>query len=293
MQTMQNSWAPSDLDGSGEIFETLHSGLKVKLIATPRDALRTCRPDEHVLAVLRRNIDSYDFIPVVSDGAGGNQHIIGLFHAANYADHEGSGDRIQDNFKSLSEEFIIGADASILDFIKDADAKPCCLVVSGSNIIGLVSLSDLQKLPVRAVLFALITGFEITMMDAIKRTYNGESDWMNSLSLERRQNVEYQKSKSEKADAIVDTLLFTQFADKKTLVKKQLPKTRSKQSFEKALRTIESLRNKIAHANEYANTPTHARNVCKTVRELLQFRLEIAELQPTIKSSEAVTSAEN
>jgi hypothetical protein len=52
MQTMQNSWAPSDLDGSGEIFETLHSGLKVKLIATPRDALRTCRPDEHLLLMI-------------------------------------------------------------------------------------------------------------------------------------------------------------------------------------------------------------------------------------------------
>ncbi|MEH2565138.1 hypothetical protein [Bradyrhizobium sp. AZCC 2289] len=281
---MKNSWAPSNLDGSGEIFETLHSGLKVKLIATPRSDFRTCHANEHVSAVLRRNIDSYDFIPVVSDGAGGSQHIIGLFHAANYTDHEGIGDRIQDHFNSLSEDFIIGADASILDFIKDADAKPCRLVVSGSNIIGLVSLSDLQKLPVRAVLFALITGFEITMMEAIKRTYKSETHWMNSLSLERRQNVEYQKSKSEEADAIVDTLLFTQFADKKTLVKKQLPKTRPKKSFEKALRTIESLRNKIAHANEYANTPTHARSVCKTVRELLQFRLEIAGLQPNIQA---------
>lgn len=283
---MKNSWAPSNLDGSGEIFETLHSGLKVSLIATPRDDLRTCHLSEHVSAVLRRNIESYDYIPAVSDGTDGNQHIVGLFHAANFADHKGIGDRIQDNFNPLSEDFLIGADASILDFIKDADTKPCRLVVSGSNIIGLVSLSDLQKLPVRAVLFALITGFEITMMDAIKRTYNSESDWMNSLSSERRQNVEHQRSKSEQADAVVDTLLFTQFADKKTLLKKQLPKTRTKSSFEKALSTIESLRNKVAHANEYANTPTHARNVCKTVRELLQFRVEIAELQPNIKALE-------
>jgi hypothetical protein len=95
---MKNSWAPSNLDGPGEIFETLHSGLKVKLIATPREDLSTCRPDENVSAVLRRNIELYDFIPVVNDTTEGNQHIIGLFHAANYKSNNGVVDRIQDRF---------------------------------------------------------------------------------------------------------------------------------------------------------------------------------------------------
>ena len=235
---MNNSWAPSNLDGSGEVFEALHSGLKVELIATPRDNLSTCRPNEQLLAVLRRNLELYDFIPVVTDDTGGNEHIIGLFHAANYIDHKDSDDLIQDNFDFLSEEFIIGADASILDFIKDADAKPCRLVVSGGHFIGLVSLADLQQLPVRAVLFALITGLEITMMEAIERTYKNELDWMNALSPERRNNVEYQKRKSEEVNSIVETLLFTQFADKKTLIMKQLPKTRSKRSFEETMKAI-------------------------------------------------------
>jgi hypothetical protein len=83
---------------------------------------------------------------------------------------------------------------------------------------------------------------------------------------------------SKAADALVDTLLFTQFADKKTLIKKQLPKTTNRSSFEKTLRSIEELRNDVAHANEYANSPSRARFVCKTARELLQARLEIAEL---------------
>ncbi len=275
---MKNSWAPYYLDGSGQIFETLHSGLKVNLIATPRKHFRTCRPDEHVSAVLRRNVELYDFIPVVDGDAEVNQRIIGLFHAANYTNHKGVEDRIQDNFNALSEELIIGADASILVFIKDADARPCRLLVSGANIIGLVSLADLQKLPVRAVLFALITGFEITMMETIGRKYKNELDWMIALSPERRNKVELQKRKSEAADALVDSLLFTQFADKKTLIKKQLPRAANKSLFEKRLKTIELLRNKVAHANEYANSPERARDVCKTVRELLQVRSMIAGL---------------
>ena len=276
---MYNSWAPSDLDGSGNIFETLHLGLKVELIATPRESLKTCFPHEQISDVLRRNVECYDFIPVVDDKAERKQRIIGLFDAASYATNKSAEDRIHDNFSTLSEELLIGADASILDFIKDADEKPCRLVVSGANIVGLVSLSDLQKLPVRAVLFALITGFEITMMDAIRRMYKNELDWMKALSPERQNKVEFQKKKSQEADALVDTLLFTQFADKKTLIRRKLPNTKSKQSFETTLKTIESLRDRVAHANEYASSRAQACNVCKTLRELLQVRTEIVELK--------------
>jgi hypothetical protein len=60
--------------------------------------------------------------------------------------------------RALPEENLIGADAGILSFVKGADRRGCRLVMSGAEISGLVSLSDLQKLPVRAtVLFALIT----------------------------------------------------------------------------------------------------------------------------------------
>ena len=75
--------------------------------------------------------------------------------------------------------------------------------VGGRYIIGLVSLADLQKLPVRAVLFALITGFEIAMMEAIGRTYKSKSDWLNALSPERRNKIEIEKKKSEEVDALV------------------------------------------------------------------------------------------
>jgi len=42
------------------------------------------------------------------------------------------------------------------------------------------------------------------------------------------------------------------------------------------LKTIENLRDKVAHANEYAATPEQARNVCAIVRDLLALRKQIA-----------------
>jgi hypothetical protein len=50
----------------------------------------------------------------------------------------------------LSDENLIGADASILTFVRNADRQKCRLVLSGLEISGLVSLSDLQRLPVWA-----------------------------------------------------------------------------------------------------------------------------------------------
>jgi hypothetical protein len=273
---MQNNWPAPNL--AGEMFEALHAGLEVRLIATPREALQTCRPDQLVSDVVRSNVEPYDYIPVVEGTPGQSELIIGLFHAANYKQNVLTEERIRDNFHSLSEDFIIGGDSSILEFIKGADTRPCRLLVSGANIVGLVSLSDLQKLPVRAVLFALITGFEIAMMDAIRRIYETESDWLAMLRPERRTKIEREKKSAKEMDVFVDTLLFTLFSDKATLIKRYGLGRGVDPSLEKSLGTIKELRNKIAHANEYARTPEEARKVCATVRDLLRLRLEISRL---------------
>jgi hypothetical protein len=183
---MTAGWANNELITSGRPFETLHSGLTVELIATPRSDVMTCRADESVSNALKRNTEPYDYLPVVAPAPGGEKRIIGLFHAAPFFGKDTVNGYVSDYFSALSEEFLIGADASILAFIRDADAKPCRMVVSGPHIKGLVSLSDLQKLPVRAALFALITGFEITMAQAIRSWFHDGDDWMECLSDARK-----------------------------------------------------------------------------------------------------------
>ena len=64
---------------------------------------------------------------------------------------------VSDVMRPLSEGNLLGADASILTFIRYADHQKCRLIVSGHEISGLVCLSDLQRLPVRAALFGLVT----------------------------------------------------------------------------------------------------------------------------------------
>ncbi len=276
---MNVRWANRDDAGTGDVFHALHAGLTVELISTKRRHFMTCALHEPLSDVMARNTEPYDFLPVVASGDGALDRIIGLFHAATFFDNKPSTGRIEQHFAPLSEDYLIGADASILNFVVDADKKSCRLVVSGPNIVGLVSLSDLQKLPVRAALFALITGFEIAMFEAIRREFASDEDWKGHLTKGRREKIVEEIEQSHEGDGFVDDLLFTQFCDKSDILLKGFQLPESKTAFGGKLKQIQVLRDNLAHANEYAASPDDARHVCQVIRDLLRLRGNIAVME--------------
>jgi len=276
---MTERWANHDDAGAGDVFHALHAGLTVELISTKRPQLMTCAPEQTLSDVMARNTEPYDFLPVVTSENAAQDRIIGLFHAARYCDEEPGERCIEEHYEPLSEDYLIGADASILNFVVDADKKPCRLVISGPEIVGLVSLSDLQKLPVRAALFALITGFEIAMFEAIKREFTDDEDWKSHLSNGRREKIDEEIEQSHEGDGFVDALLFTQFCDKSDILLKGFQLPESKTAFSGKLKQIQALRDNLAHANEYAASPDEARHVCQVIRDLLRLRDEIVAME--------------
>jgi hypothetical protein len=274
---MNTRWVNQEEIGSNPIFESLHSGLTVGLISTPRDDLTTCTDDDMISSILERNTQTlYDYIPVVGRDSDGKGKIIGLFHAANYVGKPAPEGRVREYRDPLSEKVLIGADASILDFIKNADETPCRLVVSGAGIAGLVSLSDLQRLPVRAALFALVTGFEMTMSEAISRHFKREDGWLDCLSEGRRGKISFEINKARVGDGLVDSLLFTQFCDKADIIKKSFAPPLNTNKVRANFKEMQDLRDKLAHANEYAASPEQAQQTCAVVKTLLELRETIA-----------------
>jgi CBS domain-containing protein len=273
---MSSNWASPAFAGAEDVFETLHSGLTVKLIVTPRHELRTCARDELISEVLDANTAHFDFIPVVENSSQ-EAHFIGLFHASKHRVNDNIHGPISSSFLPLAEESLIGADASILDFVVWADRRPCRLVVSGSRIIGLVTLSDLQRLPVRAALFALITGFEMTMTDYIKAELPNDDAWIAMLKPQRAEKIQMEMSTGRERDTFVDTLLYAQFCDKAEIVRRLKPNGIGDTALAPQLRRFERLRNSIAHANEYAASPDQATDVCNVVRELLAMRSQLRQ----------------
>jgi hypothetical protein len=252
-------------------------GLPVRLIAMLRRDFKTCGPDENLEAVAARNQEAFDYLPVVE-----RERIIGLLKLVDRTDGRGL---VRHKMDPLSEANLIGADASILTFIRRADQHGCRLVVAGERIFGLVSLSDLHRLPVRAALFGMVTHLESEMMKAIQREFNDSDEWIQRLPPARRNKINEEINKAKSEDVFVDRLLFTQFIDKVTIIRKSASFLFSGDTFEDDLRQVQSLRDKVAHANDYATTEEAATQVCKTVRLMDRWIAELSDwLRPSARS---------
>lgn len=265
---MNARWAnPGDTGPNA--LERVQRSLTVDMVMTPRAELQTCRRDATVREVMVRNTKMFSFLPVVD----GEERFLGLYRAARWFGRAAPSQRIGDDFEPFSEDVVIGADASIIDFVKTADERPTRLVVSGDRVAGLVSLSDLQQLPVRAALFTLITRLEMTMANRIEQEWDADDDatgWLELLSEDRGACIQTAIVRAKKEDGFVSEISFSQLADKATIIRKKrlIPGTTT--SLKRDFNAIVRLRNDIAHANYYAETPLAARNVCAAVRTILR-----------------------
>lgn len=250
--------------------------LPVRLISTSRNDFTICRPDETVAAaVARARAGSFGFLPVVDTRAGRKAAIVGVVDVAAKEAGELYEQTVGDAMRPLGEEYLIGADASILAFIRDADHHPFRLVVSGNEISGLVTVSDLQRLPVRGALFAMVTQLEMTMAEVIRRGFAEPAEWITELSPERAGKMRQTIEAARTEDTLVDPLLFTQFGDKVSLINRCWPFPKggasSKTRFQKEMKDIQQLRDNLAHANDYASTRDQARRLCECVRKVISW----------------------
>lgn len=145
----------------------LYEGWRVSSIATPREAFVSCTPSERMADVVERNTEKFDFMPVLS----GENTVLGVVELAGYFNAPAPPGLVSEFLVTLGERHLIGADASILAFIMNADKLRFRFVVSRKGIVGLVGLPDLQKLAVRATLFSLVTELELFMLEAIRSAF--------------------------------------------------------------------------------------------------------------------------
>ena len=263
LQKSLSTWADTSISGRvSHLLSALESGITVSLIAT--FDLQTCAASDKVADVLnRRDLEPFDYIPVTD-----NQSIVGIL--VRQECKEGF-DVVQEVMEKLHESILISADASLLSFVAEADRTPFCLVLQGRKITGLVTLSDLQKLPVRPMLFSLITCVELLLAEWLRQKYPNEQDWLAQLSEGRRKKVDEKWQGLQDNDMAIDRITTTEFGDKRDAALKLGAFPDSKKLRECQLNAIEKLRNSVAHSGDYALTSENAKKVAQTVRDALEI----------------------
>ena len=161
---------------------------------------------------------------------------------------------------------LISADDSILSFIETADRSPCRLLLHRKKITGIVTVSDLQQLPVRPILFLLVTHVELLMAESIRASGCAEETWINYLEPKRRDAVEKKWSNLVGSNLGIDKLTATEFCDKREILRNVVKLPVGRKKYEKQVGRIEWLRHSLAHAGEYARNRENAERTIEAVK---------------------------
>jgi hypothetical protein len=232
-----------------EIFDLtmrgLEAGLRVGDIAT--FGVRTCETSASLEEVLADpDLKSFDAIPVRA-----LDRVVGVVERLAVP----STGTVQDHMRRLDDDILVAADVPLKSFIRLLLNDPYRLVVRGARIEGIVTQSDVHKLPVRLLVFAHITHLEMTMAALIGREFTGD-DWLGLFPRRRRDRVlgKLRLLQQRRLDPILVEL--TDFGDKRRILTEGglLGSGDDCARAEAELERIEQLRNVVAHAATFART---------------------------------------
>jgi hypothetical protein len=225
------------LDAEIEVaLRAMKASFHVRLIGTFEPDLVWAPAEANAAAWLAKNNPDFDQFPVKQGNA-----TMGIL--LRQGDHTGK--TVNDAMQPLREGLIVSADMPIADLISHLRESHYRLVLRGGRIDGLVTQSDLLKLPVRLVVFALITHLEQVMAEVISDRWPKDS-WFEELSNGRQCKILKKESELRGRGMNPPKIELTEFGDKRDLCRQLIDVSKSK--FKEELDDLRDLRDQIAHA---------------------------------------------
>jgi hypothetical protein len=211
-------WSADPLAGDSiAVVEAMERAVTVDLIATFEPKLICCTPADKISHLLSESeYSTFDYLPVQLDG-----RIVGLLPLCQFRSQEvpPSVEAAGNAMCALEQAILIASGTGVLRYMEEADESPCRLVMRETRIAGIVTISDLQKLPVRPALFLFITHLELLMAAVIRAHFRNrpDDDWLKLLG-DRRERVESEWQELNSRNMAIDRITATQFADKRQIL---------------------------------------------------------------------------
>lgn len=177
---------------------------------------------------------------------------------------------------------LIAISTPLMQLLPLMQHTPRLFVLEGNRVSGIVTYGDLQKAPVRMLLFGLVTLLEMNLLRLIRRYY-AQNTWQSTLKADRVQTAQRLWQESRDRNEATDLLDYLQFCDKRDLVLhhpelfRQLG-LKSKRGGDRLLKQAEQLRNRLAHAQNLVSGSSWGELLALTAElESLLRQCEIVE----------------
>ncbi|MDF0557065.1 hypothetical protein [Kamptonema sp. UHCC 0994] len=184
---------------------------------------------------------------------------------------------------------LIAASTPLMELLPLLRDKSRLFVLESNRISGIVTCGDLQKAPVRMLLFGLVTLLEMNLLRLI-RIYYPHDSWQQFLKKERVVAAKNLWEQGRARNEAIDLLDYLQFCDKRDLILSSSQvierlALKSKRYGERFLKSAEALRNKLAHAQDLVSGSSWPEVIflAQEIEALLQ-RCEEIELAVPLQS---------
>jgi hypothetical protein len=247
-------------------LRAMEGSFHIQLIGTFDEDLVCAPADANAVTWLKENGPDFDHFPVRH-----GKETIGIL--PRLGEH---GDKsVRAAMQPLREGLLVSAHMPITDLIPQLRESPYRLVLRGGRIDGLVTQSDLLKLPVRLVAFALITHLEQVMAGLIALQWPGDA-WFSLLSPRRQGKINEKRVELSSRRMDPALLELTEFADKRDLCRKLVEGNKSEFSGE--LNKLRDFRNQLVHAATFVDPSDGPAAVTKFVDRFENTKRWIQEL---------------
>jgi hypothetical protein len=237
---------PFDLS-LADLHRSLDDSLLVRHIAVP---LETCKISDDAKAV-QRSMEQQNFDV---QGATENGVIRGFVRRQDL-----NTGKCQGALKPFSPADIIASTTPLVDLLPVLRVRPYLFILDRTKLTSLVTRSDLQKSPVRMLLFGLVSLLEMYLLTMVRMCYSGDS-FSGRLSPAREAKAKALFANRTQADEEIDLVDCLKLADKYHLLLKvpgfaDFFKLGEAREATKKFKKMEALRDKLAHGQDLTTGP--------------------------------------
>ena len=233
------TWTSSSVENLRRVFR---EGFAARDIAEPLLSFDASTSAAEILRVMERH--DFDVVGVRKDGC-----VVGYTERSD--PHERA---CGEHLRPLADSDLISDSAPLTDVVLGLTKTPRLFMRVLGAVGGIITMSDLQKPPVRMWLFGMITLIEMRISRLIEQMCPGDS-WKQYVSESRLQKAAALLEERRRRNQSLELVDCLQFSDKGQIIARneeirKLTKFTSRRQVEEAIKALESLRNNLAHSQD-------------------------------------------